>query len=194
MSSSLIEVVSGQLAAAGVEAVELDDGQVMALIEVLGLIPDRRRARGRRYRLGFLLAAALTAVLAGAKSMVEVVRRTRSADDEFLYRLGATGRNLRPADTTFGRALKVLDGDEVDMLCGSWLAGMLRSTERDALRPRNAGAQADGIRAARSWCTLSSPSPKPRCWPRATTSPGCSHRPATASASIRRACPRMPTW
>lgn len=159
MSSSLIEAVADQLAAARVEAVELDDDQVIALIEVLGLIQDRRRARGRRYQLGFLLAAVLTAVLAGAKSMVEVVRRTAGAEDTYLYRLGATGRNLRPADTTFARALKVLDADEVDTLCGSWLAGLLRRAERTAVhtdpdaegtRLQVAAADGKSVRGAKS--------------------------------------------
>jgi predicted transposase YbfD/YdcC len=138
VSFSLIEAVSGQLEACRAQAVELDDEQVMALIDVLALIPDRREARGRRYPLGFLLAAALTAVLAGARSMSAVVRRTSSADDAVLRRLGA-GRHLRPADTTFGRAFAVLDGDDVDLICGSWLNGLLAWADRQGPDP---GAEA----------------------------------------------------
>lgn len=130
MSFSLIEAVCGQLDACGTGAVELGDEQMMALIEVLALVPDRRRVRGQRYRLAFLLAAALAAVLAGARSMSEVVRRTHSAGDDFLRHLGARGRHLRPADTTFARAFAVLDGDDLDMICGSWLAGLLRQGEQ----------------------------------------------------------------
>lgn len=142
MSFSLIEAVSGQLDACGADALELGEAQVMALIEVLALVPDRRRARGQRYRLGFLLAAALTAVLAGARSMSEVVRRTHSAQDDFLRRLGARAGHLRPADTTFGRAFAVLNGDDLDMICGSWLAGLLRHADRHTTR--TAEAESDG--------------------------------------------------
>jgi predicted transposase YbfD/YdcC len=129
VSSSLIKTVSDQLAGVGVAAVDLDDGQVVALAAVLALVPDRRSAGGRRYRLGFLLAAALTAVLAGATTISAVTRRTGSAEDGFLRQLGALGPHLRPAGTTFARAFAVLDGDDMDLICGSWLAGLLRRTE-----------------------------------------------------------------
>jgi predicted transposase YbfD/YdcC len=127
---SLIQVVADQFAASGMDPVELGEQELITLIEVLALIPDRRRTRGQRYPLGFLLAAALSAILAGARSMSAVTRRTRSAEDDLLRRLGAAGRHLRPADTTFGRAFAVLEGDDVDLICGSWLTGLLHRTDR----------------------------------------------------------------
>ena len=135
MTLSLIQAVSDQFAASGMDPVDLGEQEVMALIEVLALIPDRRRARGQRYPLGFLLAAALTAILAGARSMSAVTRRTRSAEEGLLRQLGALGRHLRPADTTFGRAFAVLEGDDVDLICGSWLAGLLHRTDWHSVRP-----------------------------------------------------------
>ena len=129
MPSSLIQTVSDQLAGSGAPGVDLDEAQVLALVEVLALVPDRRAAAGRRYRLAFLLAAALTAVLAGARTISAVARRTGSADEAFLRRLGATGAYLRPAGTTFARAFAVLDGDDVDLICGAWLAGLLARSE-----------------------------------------------------------------
>lgn len=152
MSFSLIEAVSGQLDACGADTVELGEQQVMALVEVLALVPDRRRARGQRYPLGFLLAAALTAVLAGARSMSEVVRRTASAQDSFLRRLGARGRYMRPADTTFGRAFAVIDGDDLDMICGSWLAGLLCSADRETMRTAGADGERLQVAAADGKC------------------------------------------
>lgn len=140
MPLSLIQAVADQFSASEMDAVALDEQEVMPLLDVLALIPDRRRARGQRYPLGFLLAAALTAVLAGARSMSAVVRQTHSADDAFLRRLGAVGRHLRPADTTFGRAFAVLDGDDMDLICGSWLAGLLHRADGQAVQPAGTDA------------------------------------------------------
>ncbi|GAA2068035.1 ISAs1 family transposase [Catenulispora yoronensis] len=130
MPSSLIQAISDQFTAAATGPVHLDDDQTQALAEVLAQIPDQRRAAGRRYQLGFLLAAALTAVLAGARTISAIARRTHSADDLHLTTLGATGRHLRPTATTFTRAFATLDGDTVDQAFGSWLAELLRHNDQ----------------------------------------------------------------
>ncbi|WP_266636205.1 transposase family protein (plasmid) [Streptomyces sp. NBC_01340] len=46
-----------------------EPSQLTCLADVLGRIPDPRRVRGRRYRLGSLLALCMVAVLGGATSL-----------------------------------------------------------------------------------------------------------------------------
>lgn len=155
MSSSLIQAASDQLSSCAAAQGELEETQVLALLQVLALVPDPRRAAGRRYQLGFLLAAALTAVLAGARSISAIARRTSHADDAFLRLLGATGEHLRPAGTTFTRAFAALNGDTVDLICGSWLSGLLAQAppaQAEAGNQPLAVAAADGktVRGATS--------------------------------------------
>jgi predicted transposase YbfD/YdcC len=144
-------------------AVELADDQVSSLAVVLAQVPDRRRAAGRRYRLSFLLAAALTAILAGASTISAIVRRTHSADDLYLTALGATAGHLRPAGTTFARAFAVLHGDDVDILCGRWLADLLRRS--DQAPPARAGQPGRLIVAAADGKTVRGATAPGRRWP-----------------------------
>lgn len=129
MPSSLIQTICDQWVDAGMPAAELGDDQVQSLAVILAQVPDPRRAAGRRYRLSFLLAAALTAILAGARTISAIVRRTHSAEDRYLASLGATAGHLRPTGTTFSRAFAALTGDDVDLAAGTWLATLLRSTD-----------------------------------------------------------------
>ncbi|MFB6777374.1 transposase family protein [Streptomyces sp. NPDC056352] len=51
-------------------------------------MPDPRHMRGRRYRLGVLLALCLTAVLGGARSLAQIARCAADADPEVRAGLG----------------------------------------------------------------------------------------------------------
>ncbi|MET9250298.1 transposase family protein [Nonomuraea sp. NPDC003709] len=86
MPSSTIDVLSRHL-----EHVALTDpaSDLPTLAQVLDAVPDPRHRRGRRYRLGPLLALSLLAVLSGATSLAKITR--------FI-----AGYNPRPAHPTSG--------------------------------------------------------------------------------------------
>jgi predicted transposase YbfD/YdcC len=96
------------------------------LTEVLDRIPDHRRRRGRRYRLGVILTLCTVAVLSGAKSLAQIVRLVHGWDTTTLAHLGirthpGTGEPRLPAATTIGRILRDLDADALDDAIGSYL-------------------------------------------------------------------------
>jgi predicted transposase YbfD/YdcC len=98
----------------------LDDAEVLvSLAEAFGHLPDPRRVRGRRYRLGTLLALCTTAVLAGAGTWAAIVRFTAGLDARDRARLGLA-RGI-PRTTTLARVLARLDGDVLDDVLGAWL-------------------------------------------------------------------------
>lgn len=82
-------------------------------------LPDSRRARGRRYRLGSLLALCLLAVLGGATTLADIARFAADAPAEVRTRIGLGGL---PRATTLGRLLSRIDGDALDDAIGAWLA------------------------------------------------------------------------
>ncbi|WP_409467372.1 ISAs1 family transposase [Streptomyces sp. HC307] len=67
----------------------------------MGRIPDPRRVRGRRYRLGVLLTLCLVAVLSGATSLARITRFAAGSSPDPRGRLGLAA--CTPAVTTLGR-------------------------------------------------------------------------------------------
>ncbi|WP_372412140.1 transposase family protein [Streptomyces luteireticuli] len=94
-------------------------GGLVSLREVLERLPDPRRVRGRRYRLGPLLALCLLAVLGGARPVAGIARYAADASPAVRAGLGLT---RLPHVTTLGRLLSRMDGDTVDDAVGAWLA------------------------------------------------------------------------
>ncbi|WP_327588436.1 transposase family protein [Nonomuraea sp. NBC_00507] len=88
----------------------IDPDDLPALAEVLDTVPDPRSRRGRRYRIGSLLALTLLAVLGGATSLAKITRFITGCDPELRVRLGLPGA-ARLAASTLGRLLARLDGD-----------------------------------------------------------------------------------
>lgn len=93
-----------------------------ALVQVMDRIPDPRRRRGRRYRLGPLLALCLITVLSGATTLAKIGRIAAELPPDLLTGLGLPAR--LPAVTTLGRLLTRLDGDAVDQAIGSYLTAL----------------------------------------------------------------------
>ncbi|MEH0542409.1 transposase family protein [Streptomyces sp. B21-105] len=87
---------------------------------MLGRIPDPRRVRGRRCRLGSLLALCLVTVLGGATSLAAIARFAADTDYDLREQLGLTSST--PNASTLGRLLARLDGDALDDAVGAWLA------------------------------------------------------------------------
>lgn len=118
MPSSLIGVL--QRHCADTDSTCPEPSQLTCLADVLGRIPDPRRVRGRRYRLGSLLALCVVAVLGGATSLAAIARFAADTDSDLREQLGLTSST--PNAATLGRLLARLDGDALDDAVGAWLA------------------------------------------------------------------------
>jgi predicted transposase YbfD/YdcC len=90
------------------------------LLALLAGVADPRHRRGIRHRLMIILALAVCAVLAGARSFTAIAEWATDADAETLARLGVTG--TVPSESTFRRTLQRLDADAFDDLAGRWAA------------------------------------------------------------------------
>jgi predicted transposase YbfD/YdcC len=113
-SSLLTAPVLGQLADLAEDAGEDAPG----LLAVLAVVTDPRYRRGVRYRLVVILALAVCAVLAGARSFTAIAEWAADADEETRARLGVTG--AVPSESTFRRTLQRLDANAFDELAGQW--------------------------------------------------------------------------
>lgn len=91
------------------------------LAELLNTIPDPRSRRGRRYRLGPLLALSLLAVLGGATSPAKIARFIAGYDPDLRAHAGLPG-TIRLAASTLGRLFARLDGDAFDTATCTYLA------------------------------------------------------------------------
>lgn len=97
------------------------------LLVALSAVPDPRKARGVRHRLVTVLAAAVCAVLAGARSYVAIAEWAQDLPVSVRLRLGI-GRRA-PSESTFRRVLRCLDAQALDQIVSGWLA------ERAARQP-----------------------------------------------------------
>ena len=90
------------------------------LLELFEQVRDPRSRRGVRHQFAVILAVALTAVLAGARSFTAIGEWVADADAGALSRLDiAAGR--RPCEATIRRALTRLDGERLDAVLGAWM-------------------------------------------------------------------------
>jgi predicted transposase YbfD/YdcC len=115
-SSSPTAAVFGQLADLAKDTVEDAPG----LLALLARVADPRHRRGIRHRLAVILALAVCAVLAGARSFTAIAEWAADAEEETLARLGVSG--TVPSESTFRRTLQRLDADAFDELAGRWAA------------------------------------------------------------------------
>ncbi|MET7391605.1 transposase family protein [Streptomyces sp. NPDC005529] len=96
------------------------------LVGVVGQVPDPHRVRGRRYRIGPLLAPCLVIVLSGPQSVAAIARFSADSDFDLPTRLGLT--RVTPNTTTLRRLLTRLEGDALNDAARAWIA-------RDATDP-----------------------------------------------------------
>lgn len=88
------------------------------LLELLERVPDPRDRRGVRHALAPMLAVALSAVIAGARSFVAIAEWAADTAPEVLAQLGMTG--AVPSESTIRRCLQKLAPDQLDNLLGAW--------------------------------------------------------------------------
>jgi predicted transposase YbfD/YdcC len=112
--------------------------QVRGLLEVLALVPDTRKRRGRRFALVFMLAVAVACVLAQAKSFREIGDHAADLPQEVLARLGGTPRPLlrrivAPSEKRIRTLIQELDAEKLDQLIGGWLRDLARAGRLEPL-------------------------------------------------------------
>jgi DDE_Tnp_1-associated len=90
------------------------------LLVALAEVPDPRGSRGVRYRLVTVLASAVCAVLAGARSYVAIAEWAADLPVSVRLRLGM-GRRA-PSESTVHRLLQAVDPDALDRAVTSWIA------------------------------------------------------------------------
>jgi predicted transposase YbfD/YdcC len=107
--------------------VALAPAQCRSLLDDLARLTDPRQRRGRRHALGTVLAVAVAAVLAGARSLAAIGEWTADAPGPVLAALGVRRDPLRrvwrpPGEATVRRVLARVDPDALDLVIGRWLA------------------------------------------------------------------------
>ncbi|MQY39960.1 hypothetical protein SRB17_79890 [Streptomyces sp. RB17] len=119
MPSSLINVLARHCEDADASWPPVVPADLASLAQVLAAVPDPRRVRGRRYRLGALLGLCLVAVLGGARSLARIARYAAEAGPEVRAELGLS--RAAPNASTLGRLLARMDGDALDDAVGTWI-------------------------------------------------------------------------
>lgn len=100
------------------------------LLEAIRQVPDPRKRRGVRHTIAGVLAVALAATLAGARSFVAIAEWAADAAPEALAQLGITG--AIPSESTIRRCLQRLPPDDLDARIGAWM--WLRTSVIDGRR------------------------------------------------------------
>ena len=131
-------LVSHAPATAVTSTVEHASGKVPGLLEVLALVPDQRKRRGRRYLLVFVLAVAVACVLAGAKSFREIGDQAADLPQEVLRRLGGKPhpllrRIIAPSEKRIRTLIQAIGADVLDDLIGGWLRALADAGRPDHL-------------------------------------------------------------
>jgi predicted transposase YbfD/YdcC len=118
--------------------VENADRKVPGLLEVLALVPDPRKRRGRRFRLVFILAVAVTCALAGARNFREAGDHAADLPQEVLKRIGGRPhpllpRIIAPSETRIRTLIQAIGADLLDEIIGGWLRELADAGRLDGL-------------------------------------------------------------
>jgi hypothetical protein len=108
------------------------------MLEVLALVPDPRKKRGRRFALVLILAVAAACVLAQAKSFREIGDHAADLPQEVLARLGGTPhplprRIVAPSEKRIRTLIQGLDAENPGQLTGGWLRDLARAGRLEPL-------------------------------------------------------------
>jgi predicted transposase YbfD/YdcC len=132
MSSSPAVLADGQLALLGRTEMALAGAAPRDLLEALAQVPDPRDPRGIRYRLAPVLAVAVCATLAGARSYAAIAEWAADAPPRLRMRLGLPGTVPDPA--TIWRVLTAVDPAALDAAAGVWVNAQLAARRPLGLR------------------------------------------------------------
>src|SRR5258705_7537357 len=123
MSSSPAVLAAGQLALLGRRGPALAAAAPRELLEALAGVLDPRDPRGRRYPLVPVLAIAVCATLAGARSYAAIAEWAADAPPRLRARLGLPG--TVPDLVTIWRVLTAVDPAALDRAAGGWVSAQL---------------------------------------------------------------------
>src|SRR5215831_16672376 len=129
MSSSPAVLAGGQLALLGRRGPAVAAAAPEDLLEALGQVPDPRDPRGRRYPLVSVLAIAVCAVLAGARSYAAIAEWAADAPPRLRARLGLPGPV--PDLVTIWRVLTSVDPAALDAAVCAWASAQLAARRPD---------------------------------------------------------------
>jgi predicted transposase YbfD/YdcC len=148
MSSSPTVLAPGQLALLGRRGPGLAAAGPQELLEALARVPDPRDPRGRRYPLVPVLAIAVCATLAGARSYAAIAEWAADAPPRLRGRLGLPG--TVPDLVTIWRVLTAVDPAALDRAIGAWVSAQLAALRSPGKRVALAvdGKTVRGARAA----------------------------------------------
>lgn len=112
--------------------------EVPGLLEVLALVPDPRKRRGRRFGLSFVLAVAAACALAGARNFREAGDHAADLPQDVLARLGGQrhpllGKIIAPSETRIRTLIHAIGADLLDDLIGGWLRDLADAGRLDGL-------------------------------------------------------------
>lgn len=92
----------------------------LALLEVMGRLPDPRSGHGRRHPLGAILGLAICAMLCGSRSLYAISQWGRDQGVEVSQALGFT-RERTPCVSTLHQVFSRLDREAFELLLEQWL-------------------------------------------------------------------------
>lgn len=130
MSSSPAGLAAGHLAR--LARVAPGPAACPGLLDALSQVPDPRARRGVRYRFTAILAVAVCATLAGARSYSAIAEWTSDAPALVRAALGLAGP--APDLVTIWRVLTAVDPAALDRAIGSWVTAQLAGPGPDPVR------------------------------------------------------------
>jgi hypothetical protein len=119
------------------------------LFDILCDVPDGRKRRGIRYKIQSILATAICAVLAGARSLTAIAEWAAEQPKETLKRLGSK-YGKPPSERTYRRVFANIDVEDLDRRTGSWMAEQrqIQAGEALAIDGKTLCGSGDGERPA----------------------------------------------
>jgi predicted transposase YbfD/YdcC len=114
----------------------IKDADISELLKMLASVPDFRKEKGKEYKLSFILAVCLVAVLAGAENFRQMATIAAHIPQGMLRLIGAewnyfTRRYEHPRKTTIWTTITSVDAAELDAITGEWLLSQARKHRED---------------------------------------------------------------
>jgi predicted transposase YbfD/YdcC len=116
-----VEATSDRVSAPEPSRQQADVQAPTDLVAALATVPDPRARRGIRHRLVTVLALAVCAVLAGARSYVAIAEWAHDLPQGVRVRLGLTVRRATPSESAIRRILQKVDPEALDRAVSDWL-------------------------------------------------------------------------
>jgi hypothetical protein len=132
--AAVVDELAGQVPDRTGQPDVITEGDRLALLQALAQVPDPRSARGVRYPFAAILAVAVCAMLAGARSFVAIGEWVADLPEQARAGLGLTGRI--PGPVTIWRVLISVDKAALEAVIGAWIRARLQIADAAVHRPR----------------------------------------------------------